>query len=294
MGLINIDIDLLRTFIAINETGSFTQAGERLFRTQSAISLQMKRLEQLVGQPVCERGKEIKLTPAGEVIRHYATQILRLNDSLLRDIAQPEAPSVIRVGTPDDYAQFILPSLVSSFSRTNHNVELQVVSDLSKNLVLMADKEELDIALVTWAPDILGANDVTKGFRWTEELSWVTAPEASASLREPVPLAVSPQGCHIRELGIGALNAAGRRWRVAVTSNQFGPLRAAILAGEAVGILPTRAIPPDLSRVGDESSLPPLPRAELAVKLSQHASIHAHRLVEFVAETLGVPWVKSF
>lgn len=280
MGLVNVDIDLLRTLIAIGETGSFTAAGERLLRTQSAISLQVKRLEQLTGQPLFERGKEIRLTRAGEMVRSYAAEILKLNDAMLRDVSVEGENQVLRIGTPDDYAQLFLPSIIREFSRSNRNIEFQIRSDLSTNLSSLVDAGEIDVAFVTWTRGISGINLIE------EPLSWVSVSQASTHSEDPLPLAVFPDGCRLRDMAMAALDATGRKWRVAYSSNQFAPLRAAIVAGAAIGILPSRAVPRDLIRVGSEYGLPELPPAELVIKLRAQAPEAAHRLAAAIAQAL--------
>lgn len=280
MGLVNVDIDLLRTLIAIGETKSFTAAGERLFRTQSAISLQVKRLEELTGQALFERGKEIRLTAAGEMVRSYAVEILRLNDTMLRNIASVKTKSVVRIGTPDDYAQLFLPGVIRQFSRQHENIEFQIRSDLSVNLSRSVDAGEIDIAFVTWTKGISGISIVE------EPLSWVSIADAAAPSEDPLPLAVFPDGCRVRELAMAALDASGRRWRVAFSSNQFALLRSAIAAGAAIGVLPSRAVPRDLIRVGGEYGLPELPAAELVIKLAAQAPEMARRLAAAIAQSL--------
>lgn len=267
MGLVNLDIDLLRTLVSIAETKSFTATGDRLFRTQSAISLQVKRLEEAVGQTLLERGKgkKVTLTRSGELVRSYALEILSLNDALVQEIENTGEISTIRLGTPDDYAQLIMPSVIKQFSSKNKNIEFQIVSSLSKELSAMVDQNLLDIALVSCGPEIHGVSVVK------EPLNWVMAPGSRIASTDLVPLAVFPKGCAVRDLGIKALNGAGRRWRVAYSSNHFAPLRTAIASDEAIGILPHRAVPKDLVRSGPEHGLPGLATIELIVKVSRNS-----------------------
>ncbi|ACA19090.1 transcriptional regulator, LysR family [Methylobacterium sp. 4-46] len=279
MGLVNVDIDLLRTLLAVADAKNFTLAGERLLRTQSAVSLQVKRLEQVVGQRLVERGsgREIRLTEAGEMVRRYAIEILKLNDALVREVAHRPETNVLRVGTPDDYAQLILPEIIGTLSRENRHVEFHVVSDLSVNLSRMVDSGDLDLALVTWASGI-------QGIRLAEEpLAWVAAPHSAAASLDTLPLALFPQGCRVRDMAVEALDRIGRRWRVAFSANQFTPLRTAITHGEAIGVLPLRAVPKDLVQVGPEHGLPELPCAPLIIKIGRAADDSAHQLAGAIA-----------
>jgi DNA-binding transcriptional LysR family regulator len=244
MELINVDVDLLRALMVVAETKNFTTAAQRLFRTQSAISLQIRKLEEIAGQPLLDRGKQIQLTTAGETVFSYAVRILKLNDELVRDVL-PAADSIsIRIGTPDDYAQLVLPNIIRDFARANRHIEFQIVSDLSIKLSKMIDANELDIVFITKRGDISGLE------HFMEPLTWVGGHGSQAALKDPLSLALSPPGCQIREEALLALGAFGRRWKVSYSSNQFSTMRAAIAAGEAISVLPSRAVPRDLVRIG--------------------------------------------
>jgi DNA-binding transcriptional LysR family regulator len=272
MELINVDVDLLRALLVVAETKNFTTAGERLFRTQSAISLQIRKLEGIAGQPLLDRGKQIRLTTAGETVLSYAVRILKLNDELVRDVMPAVESVAIRIGTPDDYAQLILPNIIRDFARTNRHIEFQIVSDLSIKLAKMIDANELDIVFITKRGDISGLE------HFTEPLTWVGAHGSQAALQEPLSLALSPPGCQIREVALQALGACGRRWKVSYSSNQFSTMRAAIAAGEAISVLPSRAVPRDLVRIGSEFGLPDLPGVELVIKVGPQANPTVLRL----------------
>lgn len=283
MPLVNVDVDLLRTLVVISDTGSFTRAGERLLRTQSAISLQVKRLEQMVGQNLVERGKELRLTPAGEMVRAYAVQILSLNDALVQKVTEAEDPVSVRIGTPDDYAQLFLPNIIREFSRLNSQVEFQIVSDLSPRLAELVDAGDLDLAFITRSADI-EAIDIVR-----EPLAWIGDATGLAAREEPIPLALFPKGCRVRDIAVESLEAAGRPWRVAYSSNQFATLRSAIVAGEAIGVLPVRAVPSDIRMLGVEDGLPALAEAEIVVKIGAQAPSVAHRLAATIADAFRDP-----
>jgi DNA-binding transcriptional LysR family regulator len=272
MQLVNVDVDLLRALSVVAETKNFTTAAERLFRTQSAISLQIKKLEVIAGQPLLDRGKHVRLTTAGETVLSYAARILKLNDELVRDVIPAADSDSIRIGTPDDYAQLILPGIIRDFARANRHIEFQIVSDLSIKLSKMIDANELDIVFVTKRDSISGLE------HFLEPVTWVGGHGSQAALQDPVSLALAPAGCQIREIALQALGASGRRWKVAYSSNQFGSIRAAIAAGEAISVLPNRAVPRDLVRIGSEFGLPDLPNVELVIKVGTQASPTVMRL----------------
>jgi DNA-binding transcriptional LysR family regulator len=281
--LVNIDIDLLRTLLVVAKTGSFTGAGERLLRTQSAISLQIKRLEDLVGRTLVERGKgrELRLTIDGERVRGYAQQILDLNDALVRETASWEKTVSIRLGAPDDYANLLLPNVIKAFAARNRGLEFQIVSDLSVELGKMVESGVLDIAFVTRSPGGAGVTALN------EPLDWVASPGLALRADEPVPLAMFPQGCSVRESAIQALDAASLRWRIAYSSSQFEPLRAAIAGGEAIGVLPRRAVGSDLCAIGREQGLPRLGCVEIVVTVSDVAPEIVHDLAGEIVAAFG-------
>lgn len=281
MALVNVDVDLLRALVAVSQFKSFTHAAEHLFRTQSAISLQIRRLEEFVGQPVLDRGRNISLTPAGEMVYSYAVEILKLNDSLFFEIQKKNKTDVIRIGTPDDYAQLILPRLMKSFVDQNRHVEIHIISDLSINLAAMVSAGALDLALVSKTEAITGIT-VSQ-----EPLCWVCSPGMEALNSHPLPLAVSPVGCIVREAAINALNADGRRWRIAYASNQFSPLRSVIVSGQAVGVLPSRAVPKEFIRIGQEYGLPDLPFVEIALVTNAQSPKIARQLAASIMTGLN-------
>ena len=264
MGLVNIDIDLLRTLIVVADTGNFTKAGDRLLRSQSAISLQIKRLGDFVGEQLVDRQKDMQLTTAGEMVRSYAYDILKLNDQLVSSFEDVAGNRVVKIGTPDDYAQLFLPSVIREYSKLNGNIEFQVVSDLSTNLANMVQNGEIDLALITRTGDMAGINLTTEPLCWVAKYGY----ERDDG---PVKLALFPEGCEVRQLATSSLNKAGLKWSVVCTSKQLSPLSAMILTGKAIGVLPSRAVPKDLIRIGSEFGLPNLPNADLILKLAPQA-----------------------
>lgn len=276
MALVNVDTDLLRALIYVVDTGSFTQAAERLFRTQSAVSLQIKKLERLVTQQLLIRDKNrVSLTPSGHTVYRYALQMLKLNDELITTTKGRASSAVIRFGAPDDYQQLFMPSIIKEFSRSVYDVEYQIFSDLSPTLSKMVDNGELDLALITDSPGI-NALHIT-----SEPLSWVCAPASTIDFANNVPLALFPEGCAIRELALNALRRGGRQWRIKFSSNQFAPLKSAILADQAVGILPSKVVPTGLSKV-PECQLPKLANANIVLKISDHATEEVHQLASTI------------
>lgn len=276
MALVNVDTDLLRALIYVVDTGSFTQAAERLFRTQSAVSLQIKKLEELVTQQLLIRDKKrVTLTPSGHTVYRYALQMLKLNDELITTTKGRDTSTVIRFGAPDDYQQLFMPRIIKEFTRFGYDVEYQIFSDLSPTLSKMVDNGDLDIALITDSPGV-DALHIT-----SEPLSWVCATTSKINFADVVPLALFPEGCTIRELALAALHRSGLQWRIKFSSNQFAPLKSAIIADQAIGILPTKVVPTGLIKV-PESCLPTLPNANIVLKISPNAAEEIHQLASTI------------
>src|SRR5262247_2693172 len=181
-----IDIDQLRTFIAIAETGSFTRAAEVVHKTQSAVSMQMKRLEERLGRPMFARdGRSSKLSEDGERLLDYARRIVKLNVEALAAFSDAELTGRVRLGVPDDYADRYLPEIMARFSRAYPSVELTVTCEPTVELVHRIDTNDLDLAIVT---DCGGAK-ASESFR-RERLLWVTSSRHPTHVEEPLPLAL--------------------------------------------------------------------------------------------------------
>lgn len=172
MGIRNLDIDALRSFVAIADTGSFTRGSVQVYRNQSTVSLQIKRLEQAVGATLFDRTtRRVRLTPQGEAALAHARDILALNDDLLARVAAPELAGIVRLGAPEDFATTHLPHALARFAKAFPQVQLDVTCDLTMNLIQRFDGGAFDIVLVKREPGAL-----TEGTRvWREGLVWVGA-----------------------------------------------------------------------------------------------------------------------
>lgn len=279
----NLDLDLLRTFVTIAATGSFTRAGEQLGRTQSAISLQVKRLEDLVGQTLLDRGpRRLVLTPAGERLVGQARRMLRYNDELLAELSEPDLSGAVRLGVPEDFATAHLPGVLAAFTQAHPLVELEVTCDLTLNLLPRFEAGDFDLVLVKREPEA-----APEGIRvWREPLVWVGRDRQAVAGLERVPLIVSPQPCVYRQRAIAALEATGRRWRIAYTSTSLGGAQAAARAGLGVTVLPREMVPADLAALVDDPDLPPLYDTEIALLQAPALSGSAQRLAQHIAQAL--------
>lgn len=252
----SLDIDLLRSWLAVVETGALSRAARRVHRTQSALSMQMQRLEAVVGQPLLLRtGRGVRLTPAGERLRDHAQRLLALHDQALADLAEDPLSGVLRFGCPDDYAVRFLPPLLRGFARRHPRVLVEVVCAPTPQLRQALARRELDLALVS-VKDPAG----TPGVLRTEPLVWVGAPGGEALQADPLPLALSGPETEDHQAALAALAGAGRRHRLAYASSSLAGLLAVVRSGQALSVLTQTAVPTDLNILGDEAGLPLLPR----------------------------------
>ena len=254
-----LDTDLLRAFVLIAEGHSFTQAAARVGRTQSAVSMQVKRLEDALGQPVLSRGKggSVELTPHGHYLLTRARQILALNDEVLTTFRAPQIAGTVRLGTPDDYAFAYLPPILKRFAETHPAVQVEVVCSPSSELMHRIKAGELDLTLIS--NGIHPADWLTVPL-WRGPLVWVTSTRFAPHRQDPLPLALADRKPYLaRGPAVRALDLAGRRYRIAYTSASQIGTHAPVLAGLAVTVSTLSWLPEGLRAMRPEEGLPELP-----------------------------------
>lgn len=278
-----LDIDQLRTFIAIIDVGSFTRAANEVNKTQSAVSMQMRRLEERVGRSLFEKdGRINRLTSDGERLLAYARKLVRLNNETLAAFDEEALAGTIRLGTPDDYADRYMPDIIARFAKTNPNVELTITCEPSKDLVEKLNRNELDIALVTHNPKVRNSILVR-----SESLLWVTSMAHSVHTEVPVPLAVGRRDCDWRHLGCAALESVGRDYSVLFTSWSSTVVAAAVLAGLSVSILPESALRPGMRILTPADGYPALPPAQIGmIRRPGGATILMDAITDHIAASL--------
>ncbi|MFM4871772.1 LysR family transcriptional regulator [Aeromonas veronii] len=234
-----LDPLLLRSFVAIIDTGSFTRAGERVHLTQSTISQQIRRLEQQLGCPLLDRsGRQVVATAEGEKLLGLARRILALLAQAEEQVS--EGSISLSLGVPEDFAAGAITPVLAAFARDYPEVRLEVQSGLSHEIWQRFEAGELDLALVKQ----------TRGqglplASWREPLVWVDSRDWPARERDPLPLVVFPsEGLYRRQM-TEALDALGRRWRIAYVSASLASLQGAVSAGIGVSLLPKRLMPAD-------------------------------------------------
>ena len=280
----NLDVDVMKTFVAIADLGSFARAAEEVNKTQSAVSMQMKRLEETLGRPVFVRdGRHNRLAPDGERLLDYARRMVRLNDEVLMTFTQPELTGLVRLGTPEDYADRFLPEILARFARTHPLVQVDVQCSPSYELSDSVQRGNLDLAVVSCTASMAGVDIVR-----SEPLSWVTSKRHCAHEQDVLPLAVSNAGCEWRRMAIEALEAAGRPYRIAYSSANSNAVNAAVLAGLAVGAIPDLVIRPGMRRLTEAEGFADLGTFDIGlVRTGGKPSGAAEALADHISDSLN-------
>lgn len=264
-----LDLDLLRTLVAIVSTGSFNRAARAVFRTPSAVSMQMKKLEELVGRPIFAKdGRGVTLTADGEELLGFARRMLQLNDDALARFRCQKTEGLVRLGTPDDYATGFLPRILARFAATHPLVQVDVTCKPSTELAPMVEGGEIDVGLMSVGASCGVPNMGAIVHR--ERLVWAGARHGQAYTRRPLPIAASGLTCCWRAMAIGSLDKAGIPYRMAYSSSHYVGQVAAVLADLAVAPLPKSVLLDGLVPI-DDRSLPPLGHYEIQIKTSPFA-----------------------
>lgn len=276
-----LDLELLRSFVSVVDTGGFTRAGQRVHRTQSTVSQQIKRLEESLGYPLLHRhGKQATPTEQGERLVSYARRLLALEQEARDVVARPGGEGVVRIGLPEDFAAYRLTELLSDFARSRPGLRLDVRCGVSVNARRALERGELDIAL--FKRDAGEAGGIAA---WPERLYWVTSRKYPIDFRrDPLPLVMNEQGCLYRARMIHAAEAAGRAWHMAYTSPNLSGIQAAVSVGIGVSILPEVAILPEHRALRRNDGFPEITNTEVALVTAPHASPATCRLAEVLRE----------
>lgn len=279
----DLDISLLRTFIAIVDTGSLTGAGRLVGRTQPAISHQARRLEEAVGRPLFGADKRhLTLTRDGEVLLDYARRALRLNDEMVASLQAPVVEGHVALGTPDLYAAYLLPGILGSFSTAYPGIEIELRCQRSVFLLSALKSEQVDLAILTRQPEQKTGRVVRR-----EPLVWVTGPQSRPEDDNVLPLALLPKGSVYRQRALDALGRQKRRWSITSISDSIAGLQAAVYAGLAVTVLPRCAVSPAMRCLGPAEGLPALPAIDLVmVSRRRGLSSAAEHLADYIAQRL--------
>jgi DNA-binding transcriptional LysR family regulator len=276
-----LDLDLLRSFVSVVESGGFTRAGERVHRTQSTVSQQIKRLEDDFGRALLHRnGKSVTPTEDGERLLSYARRILSLAEEARDVLGRPTTEGAVRLGIPEDFAAYRLTKLLASFARSRPGVRLDVRADQSTYLRRDLERGDIDLALLKRDAGERGGIAI-----WPERVHWVTSKANPIDTKsQSVPLIFFPTGCLYRTRAIHAIESAGRNWHMAYTSSSLSGIQAAVAAGLGLSILPEIAIQKDHQTLSGKEGFAPIDKTEVALVASPTANAATLRLADRLAE----------
>ncbi|MTE01186.1 LysR family transcriptional regulator [Paracoccus sp. YIM 132242] len=283
----NLPTDLLRTFIAVVELGGHSRAGAALGRSQPAISLQIRRLEELVRAPLLvQEGRAILPTPAGEALLSYAREMVRINDEAVSYFHRSDKTGVLRIGLPTDYAVAFLQGTLTRYIQGHAEVELEVHCDLSRELHQHLRSDDLDI-IVAVMPD---ARMPYLSRMWTEQPIWAAAEDFHLPAHAPVPLGAHPEGCDYRARMIQALDAIERRWRIVYTGPGISGLQSAVANGLCVTALTRATLLPGMRLLHETEGFPALEplRVGLFYKHPRLSAAGLHLVSDLVADLESV------
>lgn len=263
-----LELDLLKTIVAIAETGNFSAAAEVVHRTPSAVSMQVKRIEELLGRPIFNRdSRSVQLTNEGELLLEHGRRMLALNKDIVTRFMSPDVAGVVRLGATDDVAERFLPDLLRRFSQIQCCVTVDVVVDNSTVLEKRIRDDEMDLVLVTCNPYKPLPKDMELIHR--EKLAWAGAKNGVAYEQSPLPISVWEEGCSWRNAGLTSLINSDKDYRVAFMSAHISGQRAAILADLAVAPIPVSCCVNGIVALTEKQGLPSLQDYGLGMILSR-------------------------
>lgn len=274
----HVDTLILKSFVAVAETGSFSRAADIVGRSQSAVSLQIKKLEEGLNCQLFDRSnREAALTDQGEIFLGYARRMIELQWEAFSRMNEPEVRGEISLGTPEDFATHYLPGILCSFAKHHPHVQLHVTCDLTLNLLKEFQKGRIDIVLLKRDPErVKGGTKV-----WKEPLIWAGAEHYQP--KSPIPLVLSPQPCIYRARALAALDRVRKPWQIAYTSPSLAGTIAAVRAGLGITVLPANMVPQGLTSLKGSVKMPHLADSEIALmkrdNLSQAGKVLAAHII---------------
>ena len=278
----NLDVELLQTLVAIADTGSFGAAAKNVHRTQSAVSMQMKRLEEIIEQPLFEKhGRRSVLTMHGQNLLLYARRILSLQSEALATFRSPEIHGEVRLGVCDDYVMSFMPSILAGFAKSFPGVHIRLDSQPSNKLIESTQAGELDFSLVNIIDDTVAYEILT-----TEPLVWVTSSNHLTHEKTPLSLAVE-SNCMWGKWAQKALDSDERLYRIGYSTFNIAGVVAIIEAGLAVSVMSRSSVPSQLRILQPADGFPELPHTQIGLILSTgELSLGAQRLADAVRQSM--------
>jgi DNA-binding transcriptional LysR family regulator len=280
-----LDNDVLRTFVAIAETGNFSTAAEVVLRTPSAVSMQIKKLEEQLKTVLFLRdARSVTLTQSGEMLLSYARRMLALSNEAVSRFVMPELSGVVRLGAPDDISERLLPRLLKDFGEHFPGIMVDVTVDQSTLLRKRMEEQRLDLALINCAtrPFPTGGEIIH-----TEKLVWAGAKCGTAYLRDPLPISVWEEGCVWRQDAISQLDKQKRPYRIAYASAHTMAQRAAVVSDLAIAPFPLSYITEDMQILGPKEGMPELISFDIRLMTAPNLSVPARAVAEGIRDTFS-------
>jgi DNA-binding transcriptional LysR family regulator len=262
-----LDSDLLRTFLEVSTSGSFSKAAGHIFRSQSAVSLQMKQLEAVLGQALFQRhGRGVHLTQVGERLHPLALQVVGLLDKAAAELSSSSLRGVLRIGIPDEYGDSLLTAVIARFARDNPEVELAVRCSFSAGFPQALADDELDIAVHALASPGLGTHLLRR-----QRTCWVASRHHLVHQQQPLPLALFDRSCWWRDSALQALTTAGIEFREVFSSESVTGISAAVAAGVAVALIGEESLRDEFLLLTEEQGFPAMPESSLVLQVREGA-----------------------
>jgi DNA-binding transcriptional LysR family regulator len=284
MSLPVLDLDLVKAFIAVADHRSFTRAAAMLNRTQSAVSMQIKRLEERLDVELFHRTKvAVDLSPAGEGLLGYARRLLVLNDEAVGRLREHKVEGVVRLGVMDDYGTAVLPPLLASFVSGYPRIHIEMETGLTATMPQRLG-EDFDL-VVAMHPEGAGGGQLLR----REQAVWATGPSHSVEQQDPLPVALYPKGCLFRQWAMEALDTARRPWRLAFVSHSLAAVEAIAAQGLAVTVVKAGTFPSTLRPLSERDGMPGLPTADIRLHRASTLSPAASLLADHLALGMSSP-----
>ncbi len=266
-----LELDLLKTLVAIAETGNFSKAAETTFRTPSAVSMQVKRMEETLGRSIFRRdSRSVSLTDDGERLLAHARRVLALNRDIVSQFVSPDVSGIVRLGAPDDVAERFLPEMLCRFSECHPAVTVDVVVENSPVLAERVRKQQLEIAIVTCGDN--PKNPIQAEVVFRERLCWAGVRGGIAAEQNPLPITVWDEDCIWRKAAIGSLEKQNRDFRIAFRSAHISGQKAAVFADLAIAALPVSSCEGRIISLDSKYDLPELPEYALGILVNDNAT----------------------
>jgi len=280
MSIPTLDPELLKAFVAVADHRSFTRAATALNRTQSAVSMQIKRLEERLGTALFHRTKvNVELSLAGEGLLGYARRILLLNDEAVGHLQQHKVEGRVRLGVMDDYGSFVVPPVLASFVAAYPRIHIEMETGLTARMPERLG-EDFDL-VIAMHPEGQGGGELLR----REQAVWATAVSQSVESQDPLPVALYPQGCLFRQWATEALDASGRPWRLAFVSHSLAAVESIAAQGLAVK---SGTFPPRLRALSERDGMPRLPGADIRLHRATGLSRAAGLLADHIAGAIAL------